>query len=169
VTIRFPAFCPNCGLIFAPPSVVVGEGARVRGLTLSGNVQRCPQCGGLAELPEGTFDVADETIRVLSASDLTRERLLRLQAILEQAGRAEMPTEAAADAIADEAPALKRLFDRYPKMGRALIKWLEIIVVILLAQGLAELRDDSATRHDVQQAVEQAIMQVHHQQSAPPH
>ncbi len=42
-------------------------------------------------------------------------------------------------------------------MQTALIVFLWAVIQILLAQGLAELRDDSATKEEVREAVEQAI------------
>lgn len=163
MTVTFPAFCPTCGNIFQS-RLLATEGPATN-ITLSGNRETCPVCGGWAELPDGTFNVADDTIEVLSASRLTRERLLRLEAILGQARAGEMPVETAAEAIAIEAPALKPLLDRFsPTMRGALIAFLWVVIQILLAQGVAELRDDSATKRDVQQAVEQAIDRCQHQQ-----
>jgi hypothetical protein len=95
----------------------------------------------LGRVPDGTLNVVDDVVEVLSASALTRERLLRLQAILGQARAGQMNTEDAVDAVADEAPSLQALIDQYgPRMRAALITFLWILVSILLAQGLAELR-----------------------------
>lgn len=56
-------------------------------LVLEGNLETCPRCGKMAEGADGTFKVADDTIEVLAAPELTRERLARLSEIL-NAGRA---------------------------------------------------------------------------------
>jgi hypothetical protein len=109
------------------------------GLTLSGSRETCPRCGEWAELPDGTFDVIEDAIHVLSASDLTLERLLRLQAILDAANAGRMTEEDAAKTVADEAPEVASLLRRLrPKMGRALIHFLLTAVQILAAQALAE-------------------------------
>ena len=163
VTVTFPAFCPNCGLIFQ--SRLIGISGTAHNITLSGNREQCPRCNAWAELPDGTFDVVDETIHVLSASALTHTRLLRLQAILDQARSGDMTADAAAEAVTAEAPSLKPLFERFePRMQRALIFFLATVIQVLLAQGIAELRDDSATKHDVQEAVERAITECQRQQ-----
>jgi hypothetical protein len=137
-----------------------------RNITLEGNREQCPRCGELAELPDGTFNVVGETIEVLSASRLTRARLLRLADILGQARAGDLAPEAAAEAIASEAPALNPLLERFgPKMRMALLALLWAVFQILLAQGVSELRDDSATREEVRRAVEQAVRKT--QQAGP--
>jgi hypothetical protein len=123
------------------------------------NVQEpCPRCGEDAELPDGTFNIIGDTIEVLSASGLTRARLLRLATILEAARVGQISEKAAAQAVVDEAPSLAPLMERYePNMRRALIVFLFALVQILLAQAVSEFRDDSATRQDVENAVAKAI------------
>jgi len=112
----------------------------------------------MAELPDGTFDVVGDTIHVLPATELTRERLERLSAILESARSGEISEKEAAEAVAEEAPALVPLWEQLrPRMGRAFVVFLLAVVQILLTQAIAEHRDHSATKQDVQNAVEQAI------------
>jgi len=154
MAIDFPSFCPNCGLIFES-KIRFGN---VQELTMSGNRQQCPRCLAWAELPDGTFNITGDTIEVLSASRLTRERLLRLETILRQAQERHLSPEEATAAVAEEAPALKPLLDRYgPTMRAALLAFLWFVVAALIQQGVSELRDDCATKKEVQQAVEEAI------------
>ena len=163
MTVQFPAFCPKCGLIFQSRLIAI-EG-NVQGLTLQGNRETCPRCGAWAELPDGTFDVIGDAIRVLSASDLTRERLLRLQAILQAANEGRISEEEAEEAVAAESPEIATLLQRLrPKMGRALILFVSSAISILAAQALAEHRDHAATPADVQHAVERAVQEC----KAPP-
>jgi len=112
----------------------------------------------MAELPEGTFRITEDTIHALAVSDLTRERLFRLRDILEAAERGDISDSEAEEAVAEEAPEVASLLRRFqPKMGRALIGLLKVVIVLLATQALSEYRDNAATRADVQQAVEQAI------------
>jgi hypothetical protein len=120
MTVVFPAFCPACGLIFESRLIAIEGQGRVEGLTLKGNREPCPNCGEEAQTLEGTFDVVDDTIEVLSASGLTWEALERVSAILEQARAGEMSTDAAVEAVTNEAPSFKPLLDRYgPRMRKA--------------------------------------------------
>lgn len=65
------------------------------------------------------------------------------------------------DAIERDAPSLRALVQHLPpRMRRFLIAFLLAVVQILLAQGIAELRDDSATHEDVRRAVHAAIYKV---------
>ena len=152
--VAFPAFCPNCGLVFG--SGVVLENAR--NVTIGNARQNCPRCGAWAELPAGTFNVIGDTIEVLAGSGLTRERMFRLRDILERAESEHADSAQAIEAVIAEAPDLRPLVERYgPKMQKALIKFLLFLFTVLIAQGVSELRDDSATREDVRKAVEQAV------------
>jgi hypothetical protein len=160
VSTRFPAFCPSCGLIFESRLLAV-EGTATN-ITLSGNREQCPSCGSWAELPDGTFNVIGETIEILAASRLTRARLRRLADILEMARDGDISDDSAAQAVMEEAPVLAPLVRRFgPTMQRALVYLLLTIINILLAQGLSELRDDSATRQDVIDAVNRAVEICH--------
>ncbi|MFY9264050.1 MAG: hypothetical protein WAO61_01285 [Solirubrobacterales bacterium] len=154
--IQFPAFCPSCGLIYQSNALVIS--GNVTGLVMSDNRETCPRCGNWAELPDGTFNVTDDTIEVLEATDLTRERLANLASILDDAKRGVISDEAAAAAVIAEAPSLQPLIARLqPKMQHALILFLWAVFQILASQVVAEHFDHSATKADVQQAVDQAV------------
>lgn len=158
MAVQFPAFCAHCGLIFESRLIGFGEGARVEKLTLEGNLETCPRCGKWAELPEGTFNIVGETIQVLSASQLTRERLQRLAAILERARTGEISEAAARQAVEDEAPAFRPIMERFgPRMRKAWVFLLLAIFNALIAQGIAELRDDAATRADLERTIEEVL------------
>ena len=68
MTVRFPAFCPACGHIFPSRAVIDGK---AREVTFTGvSLEACPHCGAPADLPDGTFNVVDDTIEALAASQL---------------------------------------------------------------------------------------------------
>src|SRR5687768_10859455 len=98
MAVTFPAFCPACGFIFQ--SRLLSIGGNVTGLSLEGNKETCPRCGEWADVLEGEFNVVGDTIEVLDASDLNRERLARLQAILDQARNREIDLDEAVEALA---------------------------------------------------------------------
>ena len=155
MSVRFPAFCPKCGLIFPTRALDIRGDTTV---IMEDNVETCPRCGAWAELPDGSFSIVDDTIRVLSASQLTRERLFRLAAILEQAQAGKLSEDEAAARVVDVAPAMGELWDRLrPRMGKALIWFIGTVIAVLISQGVSEFRDNSATKADVRNAVEEAI------------
>lgn len=153
----FPAFCPHCGLVF--DSAIHVENSR--NITFENVRQNCPRCGGDAEIPDGTFNVLDDTIEVLAGSGLTRARLQALAAVLAEARSGERSDESAFEELRNASPALSALIDHFsPTMKKALIVFLWFVIQMLLSQGISELRDDSATRTDVQEAVEHAVQEM---------
>lgn len=125
---------------------------------MRGNVETCPTCGADADLLDGTFDVAEDAVHVVFASDLTRERLALFQKILASVQAGEITFEEATEAIAAESPQFRQFFARYgPQMGTAIAAILLWMFTLLAAQAVAEHRDDSASREDVQQAFDEAV------------
>lgn len=102
--------------------------------------------------------MAGDTIEVLAASGLTHERLVALSEMLGELRHGDLSPDNILSAVAEEEPSLSPLLERVPPpMRRAFIVFLFALLQILVAQGLAELRDDAATRGDVQNAVETAV------------
>jgi hypothetical protein len=156
MTILFPAFCPHCGLIFPSRLIGIAPGAVVQDLVLEGNKETCPRCGQWAELPDGRFTIADDTIHVLAASKLSRERLGQLAAILEQV-KAGSLTE---DEAAEQAPELEPLFTKYgPVMRKALIAFLWFVFTTAVTIAATDRFSHAATPEQVQKIVNTAIQQ----------
>jgi hypothetical protein len=91
---RFPAQCtnPTCKTIF-PSSIAA---TNVTGLTLEGNMEPCPVCGSLARIVDGTFDVKNAIIDIISAPDATKEILRAFLNIVQQTSSGKLSTEDAA-------------------------------------------------------------------------
>jgi hypothetical protein len=95
-------------------------------------------------------------VEVLSASDLTRERIARLAELGRAVDAGEVAVDAAEESLRSELPSFGVLIDRVPpRMRRAVVKVLLFAVGALAQQTLAEVRDHSATPQDVRQTVEQ--------------
>lgn len=74
---QVPAVCLNCGAMF--PSAI----PFMPGLTTKGNIQNCPFCPGAAAIADvQVFDVVGDTITILSASNITRQKLREYEALL---------------------------------------------------------------------------------------
>jgi hypothetical protein len=156
VAVQFPAFCPHCGLIFESRAFSFAPG--VKNITFEGSRETCPRCHQWAEIPDGTFSFTEDTIEVMDAPDLTRERLLRVAEILDAGRSGAITDDEAAQAVAEVAPSLAPLVARFgPRMQKALLVFLWAVVQVLLTQALAEHRDHSATKQDVQRAFDQAV------------
>ncbi|MGI8712096.1 MAG: SEC-C metal-binding domain-containing protein [Solirubrobacteraceae bacterium] len=128
----------------------------VLGLHLSNNTESCPRCGGQAQILEGTFNVRDGVVEVLRATVRDRELLLRFAGLARQAQVGSLAQDEAVRQIARESPEIERLLQRVPKNLRKVLIWVLLqAIVVLAAQGVADLRDDSATPADVQRIVRQ--------------
>jgi ribosomal protein S27AE len=180
---RFPAFCPNCGLVFESHAIAISPGARVENLSISNSREQCPRCGAWADLPDGTFNVFGDTIEILEATPITRARLGQLGQILDRARRGEISEDQVADEIEQEDgwSDLAELFRKAtPRVRHALILLLIFVVQTIGAHELedhlwadgatnpqvkqdlstlsAQLRDDhQAVQTEVQQAVREAL------------
>lgn len=64
------AHCEYCGALFR--SRAFGGISGNITLTLTGNKETCPNCGQMANIADGVFDIAGDVIRVISAPDITK-------------------------------------------------------------------------------------------------
>jgi hypothetical protein len=142
----------------------------VRNANLSGNVSGCPNCGGPATVVEGTFDIADGLVSVLSAPDWTLTRLRELQAAL-QAARAAAPD--------DPEKAVRLVEEVEPSIGQQLRAWYEsqhydklmmalgVIIPTVFAVITLMKTNDAATPAQVHHIVEQTVKQMTEPSSPP--
>lgn len=93
--VAIPAWCPNCNKMVDGSAGIHVEGT-VTGLTLNGNEITCPECRGRARVIEGTFNVTEGIIEVVTASPWTRYQLAKYQSALRWAAEnyAERPRAA---------------------------------------------------------------------------
>lgn len=79
-----PAICNSCGYIFSS-GIFVENSFNV---TMSNNLcGPCPKCHGWGKAVEGTFDVANEVIKVLAGPAATHEVFKRLATIFQEANK----------------------------------------------------------------------------------
>lgn len=78
VTTTIPAVCRSCGNVFGGVTFALGAQATLK---LAGNtVGPCPNCGGLADLVDGTFAIVGAAVKRIA--DYVIDDMERLQAIL---------------------------------------------------------------------------------------
>jgi hypothetical protein len=104
---RFPAQCTNpaCRTIF-PSSFAASN---VTGLKLEGNTDRCPVCHRAASVIDGTFDVKDAIIQVISAPETTKAILAAFLNVAQQAVSGEISEKEAVEKAAAIGPQFKYL------------------------------------------------------------
>ena len=111
----------------------MGPGASMQNVHLSGTVT-CPKCKGTAQLIEGTFNIRDGIIDVISASAWTRQKLAEYQNALNWAitHYAEQP-EVAINRIEQVSPETAAFLQK----GRPLLTRAEFIGLLSLLVALA--------------------------------
>lgn len=122
IMVDIPAYCSNCGLLF--PSGFAAT--NVRNTTFTGNKQTCPRCGDMAVVLEGVFNVADDLIEIIQASDFTVEVLQKFQALISRPN-----VSAEIDTVAQSAEEI------HPGLGNVVRKanktgvWLFLIAAVI--------------------------------------
>jgi hypothetical protein len=159
-----PAICRACGGVF--PSGIFVENSR--DITFTGcTAGPCPRCGGTGEIPDGVYDFVGEAMRVIAAPRYSRERLVRIAAILAQARQSGAPAAQIVAALEDEAPELsdlarRLLVPRTPaELAGFLVVLLMVVQIYLMAKPPSQPTEAELNRM-AEQAVERAIEQPAH-------
>jgi hypothetical protein len=150
-----PAICRTCGAVFG--SGIFAENSR--DITFTGcTAGPCPRCGDTGEIPDGVYDFVGDAVRVVAASDYSRERLERIAAIVVQARQAGAPATEVVAALEREAPELSDLAKRLlvPKTPADLIAWLTLLLMVLQI-FLASSRTSPVSTDDIERLTEQAV------------
>jgi hypothetical protein len=124
-----PAICDRCGGIFGFKGFI--GGSNVKNITMVGNkVGPCPNCGGMGSIPDGVYDIQDDTLKVIEASGTSPDTLQSLIDLLEALGRGEASNSQVINRVEQEAPALA------PTVRKALeksdpSKWITLLIAII--------------------------------------
>lgn len=115
VSLRVPASCPACGLIY-PSGIEVGAGSL--GIAFYGSKARCPRCGTWGHIIDGVLDVLDQTIRVVRGSDFTVRTLRAMRLAVEDVrSGAATPIEASKRRLQIQWPEVADLFRRWASLA----------------------------------------------------
>lgn len=127
-----PALCRNCGQLSNGP-----------GFQLAGNIQikfqnsrsRCPYCGGVADILDGTYGGTDEILSLLSGPQSTIDILRRAAQVVRDSQAAGETAEQTATRVAEVLPG----FDAFKAMAGK--KAISILFWLLGAVATKELVD----------------------------
>jgi len=121
------AVCDSCGTPF--PSGFFFENAS--DITMVGNRSGpCPNCGGMGSIPDGRYDVTQDTIRIVATSAKSIDALRRLETVLRGVNRPGVTGQAVAEAIKTQAPEFSALA---PVVQRGGVDVGNLILIILTA------------------------------------
>lgn len=125
-----PAFCDSCGTVFGATNVIGGS---ARGITMMGNkVGPCPVCGGMASIPDGVYQLADDALTGITPTPEWRERLQRAVTIVEEARARGAEAEEVRDELEREAPELTPVINVFvERAGDQWAQWLTVLLAFL--------------------------------------
>jgi hypothetical protein len=87
-----PVHCPHCGALFASRAFGISAG-NIQGVTFIGNKETCINCGKMASIVDGTFDVVDGALKLIAGPALTKEVLQKFADLVERAVQSNMGPE----------------------------------------------------------------------------
>lgn len=121
-----PAFCTQCGRVVSS-GISAGNSVNI---TISGCTATCPYCGGEARTIEGTFNFIGNTIEIIKASDITKEKLQNLKLTLEKNKRT-LTKESFEETLNSKAPELSGLASIMPKTRAELYTFIGLLITII--------------------------------------
>lgn len=123
-----PGICEDCGAVFGAE---VLSGAKGRNIRLGGaQVGPCPFCGGTGLVPEGTYDLIDNTLRTVRSADIDKTALNALIVLLEDRIHGRATDDEVIAQVEVEAPGLAPTVRAY--LAKEPVSWLALLVSILL-------------------------------------
>jgi hypothetical protein len=124
-----PVICDDCGAIWGAENAFGGSASN---LTITGSkVRGCPRCGGWGSIPDGTYDLIDDTLRVVRSAGLPAATLQGLIGLLEAHKRGEASKDEVLERVESEAPALADTVRRY--LAQEPASWFALLLTILAA------------------------------------
>lgn len=161
------AFCPN-GHTFESRAFRIEH---FRTLKLSGNMESCPTCGAMAPLMEGTFEMVEGVLRVLTMPSTSLDRMRQLKDVLSQLkiDLGSLGEDEARELLVREAPELVEVFQRLPSDPTLRLAYVGLLVMVIqtliMLWGTIKPTDASFTDAQVEHIIEQVL---NSQATAPP-
>jgi hypothetical protein len=99
-----PVICDNCGAVWGAPNVIGDSGARIA-MTRT-KVGPCPACGGVGSVPDGVYDLLDDTVSVVQSAQISASTLQGLIDLLRARARGQITDDEVIEKVESTAPAL---------------------------------------------------------------
>jgi hypothetical protein len=132
-----PVICSQCGTVFGSPNLIGGNASSIQFENVG--VGPCPKCGGTGKVPDGTYDLQDDTLKVVQSSGIPAPALQGLIDLLESLQRGDASNDEVMERVEADAPALA------PTVRNVLAKsdpaqWIALLIAViaLYLQGIAK-------------------------------
>jgi hypothetical protein len=136
-----PGICENCGAVFGAEALSGAEGHNIQ---MGGaKVGPCPSCGGTGSVPEGTYDLIDDALRVVRAAAIEKVVFDALIELLESRAEGKVTDEEVIERVEAEAPGLAPTIKGF--LGKSdPASWLALLISILMMIQSASASPPSA-------------------------
>ena len=122
-----PAFCDTCGMIFS--SGIFAENSNI---SFSGcGAGPCPRCGGMGHIPDGIFNFVGNTIKVLSATQKTKEDFIHFANFLNEAQEKKYSSNEFIEKVKQNVPEFTSITDLLPKNRSELYGFIALLLTII--------------------------------------
>lgn len=120
-----PVICDSCSVAWGAENIFAGSATNIQ---MTGNkVSPCPNCGGVGSIPDGVYDLQDDTLKVVESSGSSAEQLQGIISLLESLRDGQRSEPEVIAEVESAAPGL------VPIVVRALGNpgWLAVLIAIL--------------------------------------
>lgn len=125
----FPALCDSCGNVFSA-NIIGGFGSAT--IIMKGNQTNCPNCGKMARILDGTYELVNNFIKILSSPQRSYEELKSFSEILQEAKKNDISIDEIVAETNTRTPGLSSLVDLLPKNREEKRSDLQFLFGILL-------------------------------------
>jgi len=146
---KIPVVCDSCDLFFMSRSLLVGAG-QVTFINCFQN--QCPKCGNPLRILDGTYELVDNTTKLLSGPESTVSKLKRLYEILQTAKTQKSTANEIKNQLNKEIPSLSALSDLLPKTKQELYTAISIIIAVI-SLLMQSMNKSPSTKIEVNQVV----------------
>ena len=154
---RLPAVCDNCGLVFG--SAIVVENSF--DATFTGCTSSCPRCGHDARIPDGIYNVLEQTIEILVNSKRSASELENLSMHSSEPKERNASPEEIRAAITEHAPELGSMADMLPKTRSELYGAIQAICAVITTLAAATAiylsSQQGLKREQVQEIIDKSL------------
>lgn len=127
--IDIPAVCKNCGNIF--PSGMAVE--NVRNIRISDFRSQCPNCNAMGVVPDGIYNVVNDTIDYIANHNYSTEELVRFRNMFQSALEEDMSYEELNQEASKQNLSLSDILPQDGEQLRTDIKWFIGIIIAVLS------------------------------------
>jgi hypothetical protein len=124
-----PAGCRSCGSVFGASNIFGGDMIDLQ-LTNVG-VGPCPKCGGTGNVPDGVYNLRDDTVEVVQSAGIPPNVLQGIVGMLEALQHGQASTDQVLAEVEREAPALRDAVERALAHPNTAV-WVAILIQIIL-------------------------------------